>query len=63
MAEEKYNTDELVPPSFMTEAYILHLLRQVEHDPELHVNIIINIKQFHWHSSIYSSILLLYPAH
>lgn len=38
MAEEKYNVDELVPPSFLTEAYIVDVLRQVEDDPELHVN-------------------------
>lgn len=35
MAE--FNSDELVPPSFMTEAYIVDILRQVEDDPELHV--------------------------
>lgn len=35
MAE--FNLDELVPPSFMTEAYIVDILRQVEDDPDLHV--------------------------
>lgn len=37
MAEEKFNQDELVPPSFVNEAYIVDILRQVEDDPELHV--------------------------
>lgn len=37
MAEEKFNADELVAPSFMTEAYIVDILRQAEDDPELHV--------------------------
>lgn len=37
MAEEQYNSDELVPPSFISESYIVDVLRQVEDDPELHV--------------------------
>lgn len=37
MSEAKFNQDELVPPSFLTEAYILDVLRKVEEDPELHV--------------------------
>lgn len=37
MAEEKFNVDELVAPSFITEAYIVDILRQAEDDPELHV--------------------------
>lgn len=37
MAEEKFNQDELVPPSFITEAYIVDVIQKVEDDPELHV--------------------------
>lgn len=37
MAEEKYNEDELVPPSFLNEAFIVDALKKVENDPELHV--------------------------
>lgn len=37
MSEDKFNQDELVPPSFVNEAYIVDILRQVEDDPELHV--------------------------
>lgn len=39
MAEEQFNQDELVPPSFMTETYIVDVLRQVEDDPDLHVKL------------------------
>lgn len=39
MAEEQFNQDELVPPSFMTETYIVDILRQVEDDPDLHVKL------------------------
>lgn len=37
MPEEKYNSDELVPPSFLTEQFILDRLREVENDPDLHL--------------------------
>lgn len=36
---EKYNRDELVPPSWLTEKYIRDLLVSMEKDPQLVVNI------------------------
>lgn len=38
MAEENYNLDELISPSFVTEAYILNLLKTVEKDDNLEVS-------------------------
>lgn len=37
MAEE-FNSDELVPPSFITDKYTEDILRTVENDPDLHVS-------------------------
>lgn len=33
----KYNSDELVPPSFVDQQFIVDLVRGVEEDPELKV--------------------------
>lgn len=44
MEQEKFNVDELVPPSFITESYIVDILRKVEDDPDLHVRKYIYIK-------------------
>lgn len=37
MPESNFNQDELVPPSFLTEFYILDVLKTIENDHELHV--------------------------
>lgn len=37
MSDPQYNLDELVPPSFLNESYVLNVLKLVESDPELHV--------------------------
>lgn len=37
MPEVKFNSDELVPPSFVTEQFVLEILKSAEKDPELSV--------------------------
>lgn len=38
MSEPKYNSDELVPPSFLNEQFVVDLIKSVEKDPEVEVS-------------------------
>lgn len=38
MSEPKYNSDELVPPSFLDEQFVVNLVKSAEKDPEIIVN-------------------------